>query len=95
MTEWDREFIDVEVPGYIKFANDGLGEFQFGFVHCEIDWRETERDGEPVVEFSFEGNDEMDRTSGRDWAVIEDDTLNGTIYFHRGDESGFQAKRMK
>jgi len=94
MTEWDNDFIDAEVPGYISFAKDGLGDFQFGYVRCDIDWRETERDGQPAVEFSFEGMDEMDPCSGRSWASVKDGELDGTIYFHRGDESGFTAKRM-
>ena len=63
MEMWDNDFIDAEVPGYINFAQDGLGDFQFGYVRCDIDWRETDRDGGPAVEFSFEGNDEMDSCS--------------------------------
>ena len=45
MEMWDSDFIDAEVPGYINIAKDGLGEFQFGYVRCDIDWRQTERDG--------------------------------------------------
>ena len=70
MTERDNDFIDAEVPGYIHFGKDGLGDFQFGYVRCDIDWRETEREGEPAVEFSFEGTDEMDPCSGRGWGVV-------------------------
>ena len=29
MTERDNDFIDAEVPGYIKFAKDGLDEHDF------------------------------------------------------------------
>lgn len=93
MTEWDNDFIDEEVPGYFNFAKNGLGDFQFGYVRCDIDWRETERDGEPTIEFSFDGMDEMDPTSGRGWAALKEGNLDGMIYFHRGDESGFTAKR--
>ena len=71
MEMWDNDFIDAEVPGYINFGADGFGDFQFGYVCCGIDWRETERDGEPTVEFSCEGMDEMDPCSGRGWAIIE------------------------
>ena len=93
MMEWDHKFIDAEVPGYINFAKEGLGDFQFGYVRCDIDWQETERDGKPAVEFSFEGMDEMDPCSGRGWAVITDNELDGMIYFHRGDDSGFKGRR--
>ena len=95
MTEWDNDFIDAEVPGYFNFAKDGLGGFQFGYVRCDIDWRETDRDGAAAVDFSFEGMDEMEQCSGRGRATISGDTLDGMIYFHRGDESGFTAKKQK
>lgn len=93
MEMWDNDFIDAEVPGYINFGEDGLGDFQFGYVRCDIDWRESERDGEPAVEFTFEGMDEMDPTSGRGRAALKNGTLDGIIYFHRGDESGFIAEQ--
>ena len=95
MTEWDQDFVDEEVPGYFEFRKDGLGELQFGYVRCDIDWRSTERDSQPAVEFTFEGMDEMTPTSGRGWAVINDNTLNGMIFFHLGDESGFTAAKAK
>ncbi|MCZ2342601.1 MAG: hypothetical protein LC104_12545 [Bacteroidales bacterium] len=95
MTEWDQDFVDEEVPGYFEFTKDGLGEFQFGYVRCGIDWRTTERDGQQAAEFSFDGMDEMTPTSGRGWAVLEGNTLEGMIFFHQGDESGFKAKQNK
>ena len=95
MTEWDQDFIDAEVPGYINFTKDFLGDFQFGYVRCGIDWRETERDGDPAVEFSFEGNDEMDPCSGRGWVVAAGSEIEGMILFHLGDESGFTAEKQK
>ncbi|MEZ6130287.1 MAG: hypothetical protein R3C59_16510 [Planctomycetaceae bacterium] len=87
--------MNEEVPGYFEFRKDGLGEFQFGYVHCGIDWRATERGGQPAVEFSFDGMDEMTPTSGRGWAVLNGDKLDGMIFFHQGDESGFSAKQEK
>ena len=95
MEMWDQDFVDAEVPGYIRFAKDGLGDFQFGYVQCGIDWRESERDGEPAVEFSFEGMDEMTPISGRGWAVQKGEQLNGMFYFHHGDESGFTATKPR
>ena len=93
MTEWDQDFIDEEVPGYINFGKNRLGDFQFGYVRCDIDWRETERDGKPAVEFTFEGMDEMTPCSGRGWATLDDRKLDGMICFHRGDESEFTATK--
>ena len=92
MEMWDQDSVDAEVPGYIDFRKDRIGEFHFGYVQCDIDWREGERDGMPSAEFSFEGNDEMERTSGRGWAVLNDGKLNGQIMSFHGDKSGFTAK---
>ena len=95
MEQWDQDYIDLVVPGYFSFRKDHLGEFQFGTVHGEIDYRiepyqETER-----LEFSWEGEDEMDPVSGRGWAMIEDGQLQGRLYFHQGDESGFVAQKER
>jgi hypothetical protein len=35
----------------------------------------------------------MDAAQGRGWAVIKDDELQGMIFFHGGDNSGFVAKK--
>ncbi|WP_218922442.1 hypothetical protein [Fuerstiella marisgermanici] len=49
MELWDQDFVDAEVPGFIEFKKNGLGEFHFGNVRCDIDWQETERDDKPAV----------------------------------------------
>ena len=93
MEHWDNEFIDLVVPGHITFKKNGEGEFQFGAVQGYIDYRiETWGDLERL-EFSWEGNDEMDPVSGRGWAEIKGDELHGRLYFHMGDDSWFIAKR--
>ena len=93
MEQGDQDDIDLVVPGHITFREHHLGEFQFGTVHGEIDYRlepyqETER-----LEFSWEGEDEMDPVSGRGWAIIADGQLQGRRSFHEGDASGFTAER--
>jgi hypothetical protein len=53
----------------------------------------TERDGRTGVEFSWDGDDEGDQVSGRGWAVLVDDaTLEGHLFIHMGDDSGFRAE---
>ncbi|HOO57142.1 MAG TPA: hypothetical protein PLN69_09985 [bacterium] len=94
MEMWDSNYLDMEVESYIKFEDNGTGEFQFGLIHGWIDGDFTAMDEKPAVEFSWEGNDEMDPASGRGWAMLEDDiTLSGEIFFHMGDGSGFTATR--
>jgi len=45
------------------------------------------------LEFSWDGQDEMDEARGRGWLVLEDGELRGMFYFHLGDESGIVLKR--
>jgi hypothetical protein len=93
MEVWDQHFVDAEVEGYFEFKSDGLGSFQFGYVTGDIDYRDSTRDGKPSVEWSWDGNDEMDPASGRGWAVIEEDKIHGVIAIHLGDASAFEAER--
>jgi len=70
-----------------------LGEMSFIAVEAGLDYRVVERDGQPTIEFSFDGSDEGDRINGRGWAVLENDALHGRVFVHHGDESSFVARR--
>jgi hypothetical protein len=95
MSMWGEEYFNVEVQAFIEFEDDGLGSFQFGYVQGQIDGRTTNRDGKTAVEFSWDGGDGADGTplSGRGWAILGDDELNGMIFIHLGDDTEFVAKR--
>ena len=93
MEMWGQDFVDAEVEGFIEFGPNGLGSFQFGYVSGEIDYRDGTRDGKPSVEWSWDGNDEMDPAKGRGWAVIDGSEIHGLLAFHQGDESEFVAIR--
>ena len=93
MSAWDESFIDEEEEGYFEFSDEGWGAFHFGYVHGQMDHRLTTRDGEPAVEWTWDGNAEMDPAQGRGWAVVQGDELHGMIFFHGGDDSEFVAKR--
>jgi hypothetical protein len=95
MEQWDQDYIDEEEEGYFKFDEKGSGEFHFGYVHGQMNCRPTTREGEPAVEWTWDGNDEMDPAQGMGWAVIKGDELHGKIYFHQGDDSEFVAKRTE
>ncbi len=81
---------DMAGPGsFIRFDEDG-GEFALdcltGSIHgrCEGD----------AVEFTWDGNDEMDEASGHGWAELCDDgSLEGEICLHHGDDIPFIARR--
>jgi hypothetical protein len=93
MSTWDEDYLNEEVQAFIEFGANEKGKFQFGYVQGIIDYREGQRDGKPCVEWSWEGNDEMDPCSGRGWAVLEDGELSGMFFIHLGDESDFEAER--
>ena len=93
MSAWEQDFIDEEEEGYVEFTDKGGGEFHFGYVHGQMDCKPTTRDGEPAVEWTWDGNDEMDPAQGRGWAVVKGAELHGMIFFHGGDDSEFVAKK--
>ncbi|WP_245551186.1 hypothetical protein [Nocardia niigatensis] len=92
MENWERDAIELLGPGYIEFRADGTGEFAIIAVTGEMDCRPEQHDGGEGVGFSWEGNDECDPARGRGWAVVTGaGLLQGRLYFHFGDESGFRA----
>jgi len=93
MEQWEQDFVNAEEEGYIEFEDKDWGSFHFGYVHGNMDCQLTTRDGLPAVEWSWDGNDEMDAAQGRGWAVLKNDELDGMIFFHGGDSSGFVAKK--
>jgi hypothetical protein len=89
----------VETPGYdmavsgayILFDEVG-GEFAFDCLTSSI---QGTCDGD-AVQFSWEGNDEMEPASGHGWAELQDDgSLEGEISISNGDEIPFIARRSK
>ena len=95
MEVWDRDALDLVVPAHISFGGDGLGRLEFIAISSDVDYRVVERTGSPAVEFSWEGEEEYDRRSGRGWAVLERGKLRGMMFIHRGDESEFVASRQE
>ena len=97
MSTWDEDYFNEEVQAFIEFEEAEKGEFRFGYVQGIIDYREGLRDGEPCVEWSWEGTDGADVTpmSGRGWAKLSDEGLDGMIFIHLGDESEFEAERAE
>ena len=94
MPDFDAEYVNAEGQAYIRFDQDGMGEFHFGYCHGSMDHRLTERDGKPAAEWSWDGNDEHHEAQGRGWAVLQDDgTLEGVVFFHQSDEYAFRAKK--
>jgi hypothetical protein len=91
MALWDKNFLDMMGPAYITFDGKAGGEFSFGCVTGCLHCRKTPAG----VDFTWEGNDEMDQASGDGWAELQKDgSLEGEIRFHNGDDSTFEARPM-
>jgi|BarGraNGADG00212_1021973.scaffolds.fasta_scaffold114202_1 hypothetical protein len=95
MELWDRDYLDLEGEAHITFDRDRLGSFQFGAVRGGIDYRLSHDQAATRVEFSWEGFNDSDPSSGRGWAVHVGDRLEGRFYFHNGDDSAFVATRAQ
>jgi hypothetical protein len=50
MSTWDEEYFNEEVQAFMEFDGKGGGEFQFGYIHRNMDCRLTTRGNEPAVE---------------------------------------------
>jgi hypothetical protein len=89
MSDYEADYLDMVEPAYILFDGTGGGEFAFGCVTGTI-YSAGDSD---VVEFTWDGNDEMDETHGDGWVELQPDgTIAGEICFHRGDEATFTAR---
>ena len=70
-------------PAYIFFDGAGVREFAFGCVTGSL-YHSADAN---AVDFTWEGNDEMDEAFGDGSAQLRPDgTLEGEIRFHHGDE---------
>jgi len=95
MVIWDRDYVNMEVPGFIRIGSDGTGRFQFGLVSGDIDGRVEQCGNALRFDFSWSGQDENDPVCGRGWAVNENGELIGRIYLHLADDSAFRAIKSK
>ena len=96
MSGWDRKYCDMEVKAYLKIEKNLMGDFQFGLVFGQIDGRIVKRSDGECFDFTWDGNDECDPTSGSGWVKLKgENNVEGEIKLHLGDHSTFQAKRMK
>jgi hypothetical protein len=74
---------------------DETGTLTFGAIEAEIDCRIERFADRERLSFSFAGFDEGDEVSGRGWAVVDENSMNGWFSFHLGDESTFKAERKR
>ena len=94
MSEWDEDYFNMDVRAFIEIQSNSSGEFQFGLVSGSLDGYIENIRGKERLSFSWEGCDEMDEACGSGWLELESpDQIQGTIAFHYGDRSTFEAHR--
>jgi hypothetical protein len=92
MPDYETDYPDMMGPAYIFFDDVGGGEFAFGCVAGSL-YGAADVD---TVDFTWDGNDEMDEACGDGSAELQPDgTLEGEIRFHHGDEIAFIARRLQ
>jgi hypothetical protein len=64
MDQWDVDYMEQEGPAIIEFGAEQTGEFRFGITSGTIDYRITERRGQPTAEWTWEGIDEIGALHG-------------------------------
>ena len=88
--QWDREYLDLVEPAFIRFDRHSLGELAFGVVTAGLDLAYART----VVFFTFEGTDEGDEVSGSgSTEFTQDGALEIELSFHNGDDAVLKAKR--
>jgi hypothetical protein len=95
MSQWEEDELNEEGQAFIEIKPGGFGHFQCGLLSGDVDCFETHGDGKPAIEWSWEGVSEMNECSGRGWATLEGDLLQGMIFIHGDDHSDFVAQRAK
>ena len=98
MDEWDQDYVDLVVPGFIEFEMEDdhlLGSFQFGTVSGSLDGRLRDDGTETVIDWSWEGRSDSDPGCGRGWVRLEGTKLFGRLYIHCSDDSALEAERRE
>jgi hypothetical protein len=101
MELWAKDAIELLGPGTFIFDDEAFGEFRCIAVRGWMDCRFGDRNGRPLVEFSWQGKDERDDASGRGWAIIDETgTLGGEstsirAMIRRSPRRAWQADRER
>src|SRR5260221_12599868 len=87
---WDRDYLDLVEPAYLKISKSGRGEFAFGAVNATMEVEYSRA----IVCFRWNGFDEGDEVSGRGTAELQDDgIIEIELSFANGDDATLKANR--
>lgn len=87
---------DPHVHLKIKSSMEIDGTYEFGAQSGELNGQIREEEGQIVLTFTFEGQDEMDFVHGFGIAtLIDENTLKGEMRYHKADTYLFTWKRAE
>lgn len=87
---WDRAYLNLVEPAYLRIDDDGSAEFAFGVVHAtaELEYAKS------AVFFRWHGFDEGDEITGNGSAELQDDgTIEIELSFDNGDDAVLIGRR--
>jgi hypothetical protein len=87
---WDRAYLDLAGPAYLRIGDDGWAEFAFGAANASGELAY----GRTIVFFRWTGCDEGGEISGEGSAELQDDgTVEIELSFDHGDTAILTARR--
>lgn len=96
MEMWDENYFNMGVQAYIEIEASNFGSFQFGLVSAQIDGKTIDYAGHDRFEFTFEGNEECEPTSGSGWEILKEKEISEVeIRVHSSDYSTFLEIKVK
>jgi hypothetical protein len=87
---WDRAYLNLVKPAYLRIGDDGWAEFAFGVVHAtaELEYAKS------AVFFRWHGFDEGDEITGDGSAELQNDgTIEIELSFDNGDDAVLIGRR--
>jgi len=91
---WEPDVLDEFGLAHISFGPNRTGELHLVAISASVDYRVGTRDGSPIVEFTWAGDDDGTPVSGRGWARQGPEELIGQLFIHEGDAAKFVAKPL-
>ena len=93
ITEMPMFVIEDFEPPMLTIYDARRGLLEFCGIEASVDCEYSERDGRSFMEFTWLEPSRKPQC-GRGWATLDGETITGKIYFHMGDSSPFEAKRI-
>ena len=85
---WDRDYLDLVEPAFIRFDDNGEGEMAYGAMTAYLNIAAKD----DTVDFEWSGSDEGDEVGGDGWAELQPDgSIEGEISYKYGDETTFKG----